>query len=374
MSSCFELDSFDLDFFHTELSLWYRSCGRKDLPWRLLAQHADTSSQASIQQALKRNPNIPYLVYISEIMLQQTRISFVLPYFFKFIEQFPTLEHLASGDENQILALWAGLGYYSRARNLMHTARICAQKCKQEKTFVTLPDDRKELRSLKGIGDYTSGAIACFGFGKSESFWDGNIKRVLSRLFAIPTASKAQLDFLSKALLNHKNPHEYNQALLDLGAMICIKLPRCNICPLYSICKAKTSPTSYDIRVKPNYINVTLHLLILKLGTQFALFKDSRYGSLYAPLELACQMDGDAQNIFKPHLYGDLEKLEKIGIFKHTRTIYKITIHLYTAQTTQLSDFKNTIGFDKLEWVDEKAPLCSIAKKSIKLFHQNYDQ
>ncbi len=363
------LASFQIHTFQTKLLSWYQTSGRKNLPWRILAKKADTSNQDSISSALKENPNIPYLVYISEIMLQQTQVSTVLPYFQKFITQFPTLEHLANAEEKDVLALWSGLGYYSRARNLLKTAKICAKECQKQNIPITLPSQREALKKLSGIGEYSSGAIACFGFGINESFWDGNIKRILSRLFAIPIASKSQLNFLSYKLLNHINAYEHNQALLDLGSLICKKLPYCNLCPLNSMCQGKNSPTSYDIRPKKNYTEVSLHLLLPYQNNYFALFKDKRYGLLYTPLEIGCEIK-DSGKIFYNHQNCDYKKLKKLGIFKHTRTHYKITATVYQPNNENLSIFKNVIGFDTLEWVDNQAPLSALAQKSLLLFNQ----
>ncbi len=363
------LDNFDIHTFQAMLLSWYQDFGRKDLPWRILAQKSDTSSKTSISKALKENPNIPYLVYISEIMLQQTQVSTVLPYFQRFIKHFPTLAHLANAKEQEVLTLWSGLGYYSRARNILKTAKVCAQECQNKNLPIMLPNQRELLKKLSGIGDYSSGAIACFGFGMDEGFWDGNIKRILSRLFAIPTPSKKELDFLSNKLLNHANAYEHNQALLDLGSLICKKLPHCNLCPINSMCQGKTSPTSYDIRPKKSYTEVSLHLLLPYQNNYFALFKDRRYGLLYTPLEIGCEIK-DSGKIFYNHQSYDLSKLQKLGSFKHTRTHYKITATVYQPNNENLSIFKDGIGFDSLEWVDDKAPLSALAKKSLMLFNK----
>lgn len=204
--------------FHNKLIDWYLVNAR-DLPWRKTQD--------------------PYPIWLSEIMLQQTRISQGLPYFFKFIEEFPTVFHLANASEDQVLKLWQGLGYYSRARNLHSTAKHVAYNLNG-----IFPSTYKELKTLKGVGDYTASAIASFCYREPVAVVDGNVYRVLSRFFGIDTPINStegvkEFKTLAQKLLDKKQPHIYNQAIMEFGALQCSpKSPDCNSCPLQTNCVA----------------------------------------------------------------------------------------------------------------------------------------
>ena len=209
----------------SRLLTWYR-LNKRSLPWR------------------DQQPVDPYAVWVSEIMLQQTRVEAVIPYFEKWMKLFPTVRALAEALEHDVLNAWEGLGYYSRARNLHKAAKIVAEKYGGE-----LPRDMEDLQELPGIGRYTVGAIASIAFGLNVPALDGNIKRVYARVFDIsepvdtPRGDKLLWELAEKQLPK-KDAGDYNQALMDLGATICIpKNPRCLICPLMKICKARQNGT-----------------------------------------------------------------------------------------------------------------------------------
>jgi A/G-specific adenine glycosylase len=198
---------------------WYR-INRRDLPWRRTAD--------------------PYAVWISEIMLQQTTVETVIPYYERFLSEFPTVKNLAKAGEEEVLKLWSGLGYYSRARNLHKAAqRIVAD------LGCGLPNTVEALMELPGIGRYSAGAIASIAFGKRAPIVDGNVIRVLSRLFAIaqdPKSAAGQKIFWKKAedVLPKKNCGDFNQALMELGAMVCApENPSCVLCPVANDCRAR---------------------------------------------------------------------------------------------------------------------------------------
>lgn len=182
----------------------------------------------------------PYLIWLSEIVLQQTRVKQGLPYFLKFREKYPTVHHLAKANEHEVLRLWQGLGYYSRARNLHATAKFVSENLNG-----IFPKNFAELRKLKGVGDYTAAAIASFAFGERKAVVDGNVIRVLSRVFGIKTPfdttdGKKQFAKLANELIDGKNPATYNQAIMDFGSLVCIpKNPKCSECPFKKICVAK---------------------------------------------------------------------------------------------------------------------------------------
>jgi A/G-specific adenine glycosylase len=199
------------------LLAWYDQNAR-DLPWR-------------------RDPT-PYRVWVSEMMLMQTRVETVIPYFERFIAALPDVRALGNADESAVLKLWEGLGYYSRARNLQKAAQMVV-----ERYGGALPCDRAELRKLPGIGDYASGAIASIAFGRLEEAVDGNVLRVLSRVYFIREdignpAVKNRFRELARALVPTDRPGDFNQALMDLGATVCLPgaAPRCDACPLVPCC------------------------------------------------------------------------------------------------------------------------------------------
>lgn len=218
--------------FQTKLLNWYKGSHRK-LPWR------------DIQN--------PYYIWVSEVMLQQTQVETVKPYYQKFIQEFPTAEALAKADLQEVLKVWEGLGYYSRARNLHRAAKMVAEELGGE-----VPDDYQQFRQLSGVGDYIAAAVQSIAFHQPYAVVDGNVKRVLARLFAINTAvndAKSNKIFQQRAsgILNQKKPGEFNQAVMELGALICRpQNPLCEKCPVATFCAAFQSDmvAKYPVRKK----------------------------------------------------------------------------------------------------------------------------
>jgi A/G-specific adenine glycosylase len=207
---------------------WYRA-GHRDLPWRRTSD--------------------PYRIWVSEIMLQQTRAQAVIPYYERFLTRFPSVEALASSAEEDVLALWAGLGYYSRARNL----RLAAQQIASAGGF---PRRYEELRELPGIGDYTAAAVASIAFGAAVPVVDGNVLRVVARVendAADIASSRTRERFRQtvEAWLDPRDPGAFNQALMELGATVCLpRNPMCLVCPLVSRCQAYEHGTAAQLPVK----------------------------------------------------------------------------------------------------------------------------
>ncbi|MGB2982701.1 MAG: A/G-specific adenine glycosylase [Candidatus Bipolaricaulia bacterium] len=201
-----------------KLLAWY-AVEARELPWR--------------------NTRDPYAIFVSEIMLQQTRVETVLAYYGRFLERFPTVESLASASVDDVLKAWEGLGYYRRAQNLHRAARILVKEHEGQ-----LPTTTAGLRSLPGIGPYTAGAIASIAFGLDEPVLDGNVVRVLARLYRIggdpaQAAAKKRLRRTAELLLPRSEASRFNQALMDLGTRICLpRTPRCRECPLEAECDA----------------------------------------------------------------------------------------------------------------------------------------
>ena len=202
------------------LLAWYDE-NKRDLPWR--GDHPD-----------------PYQVWVSEIMLQQTRVAAVMPYYRAWMEELPTVEALAAADEERLMKLWQGLGYYSRARNLQRAARMI-----MENFGGRFPESRSDLLSLPGVGEYTAGAVASIAFGRQVPAVDGNVLRVAARVADIredimDTKVRASFQALMEAAMPADRPGIFNQALMDLGAMVCVPkaAPECGRCPLAELCEA----------------------------------------------------------------------------------------------------------------------------------------
>jgi len=205
-----------LSDFRRSLLAWYDRSARS-LPWRRTCD--------------------PYRIWVSEIMLQQTRVAAVLPYYERFLERFPDVESLAEASEPEVLAAWSGLGYYSRARNMLKAARQIVERC-------GFPRDYESIRALAGVGDYTAAAIASIAFGLPHAVLDGNVLRVLSRIANdagdISSAlTKRRLGEIANLFLDNQRPGDFNQALMELGATICVPgQPLCGECPLKRHCEA----------------------------------------------------------------------------------------------------------------------------------------
>ena len=216
--------------FALVLLSWYQE-NKRDLPWRKTKD--------------------PYKIWLSEIILQQTRVAQGLPYYLDFIEKFPNVVALAEATEQQVLRLWQGLGYYSRARNLHRCAGIIRDEYQG-----LFPENYQKLLALPGIGDYTAAAIASFAFNLPKPVVDGNVFRVLSRVFGIQddiAATKTRIIFqkLSVRLMDSSPPELYNQAIMEFGALVCTPAqPKCMSCPFASYCQANMTQTQHKLPVK----------------------------------------------------------------------------------------------------------------------------
>jgi len=240
------------------ITAWYRENGRQ-LPWR--------------------DDPTPYHVWISEIMLQQTRIEAVIPYYERFLEAFPTVFDLASADDDRLMKLWEGLGYYSRARNLKKAARIIADVYGGE-----LPETVNELKKLPGIGDYTAGAVASIAHGQPEPAVDGNVLRVASRILCDsgdigdPAVKKAYAAQLREIYPMGDSARLLTEGIMELGERVCIPngAPRCDECPVNSLCRAYLTGTAEKYPVKspkkPRRIE-NRTVLLIRCGEKYAIRK-----------------------------------------------------------------------------------------------------
>ena len=207
------------------LLAWYDGQAR-DLAWRV----GPTDGRAGVRQD-------PYRVWLSEVMLQQTTVPHATPYFLKFTARWPTVSSLAAEDDGEVMAAWAGLGYYARARNLLACARAVAND-----HGGVFPDTEEGLRALPGLGPYTAAAVAAIAFDRPTNVVDGNVERVISRLFAVETPlpdAKPELKRLAQTLVRDERPGDWAQALMDLGATVCKpRFPLCTCCPMSADCAA----------------------------------------------------------------------------------------------------------------------------------------
>ena len=243
------------------LIAWHAKSGRHHLPWQ---QSKD-----------------PYSVWVSEIMLQQTQVTTVIDYYNRFMKKFPTIKALANADEEEVMQLWSGLGYYRRARFLHEGAQMIVGE--MEGNF---PSDFDMMMKIPGIGRSTAGAIAAFSFNQKKAILDGNVKRVLSRYFLIsewtglPQTEK-KLWHYAESLLPNKNIATYTQALMDLGATLCNKKPQCNLCPLNKTCLAFQKSKVHLIpipRPQKKIPTESTYMMIIKYHDEILLVKRPQSG------------------------------------------------------------------------------------------------
>lgn len=244
----------DKRYFSKKVAEWYGQ-NKRELPWR--------------------NTNDPYKVWLSEIILQQTRVNQGMPYFLNFINEFPTVHNLAKAPEQKILRLWQGLGYYTRARNLHKCAKVVVEKFNG-----TFPATFEELKTLPGIGDYTAAAIASICFAQPVAVVDGNVFRVLSRVFGIDAAinsneGKKIFNELANSLIPSSDPSTHNQAMMEFGALFCTpKNPSCNSCVFQTNCVAYKNQLQQVLPIKLRLKKLTkryFNYIVLQNGNSLAM-------------------------------------------------------------------------------------------------------
>ena len=283
---------------------WYAGA-RRPLPWRL-------------------SPT-PYHVWISEIMLQQTRIEAVIPYYERFLSELPDIPALAEVDENRLLKLWEGLGYYSRARNLKKAALLICERHGGE-----LPASAAELKTLPGVGDYTAGAIASIAFGLPEPAVDGNVLRVISRLLADgrdvlePSVRRETAALLRGSYPSGKKAALVTEGLMELGETVCVPnaAGRCDICPLYELCRARAEGATerYPVRSAPRPRRVEERtLLLLRCGGKTAIRRREGKGLLAGLWEFPA-LDGFRSAGELHTLYPDALSITPCGEARHLFT------------------------------------------------------
>ena len=316
------LDSLTIRSLRRKLTRWY-DLAKRDLPWRRTRD--------------------PYAIWISEVMLQQTRVAAVIPYYERFLERFPNAAALAQSPEPELLAMWAGLGYYSRARNLQKAAQ-------QIIASGTFPKDYESILTLAGVGTYTAAAIASISFGLPHAVVDGNVKRVLARW-----TNNAHVDAQATAdrLLATHDPARWNQAVMELGATICLpRDPRCRECPVAPHCAAHQAGTQNDLplkRAKPTPEQFERTLLVIR-----------RNGSILLTPSPRVQGFWDL-----PEHFPQAREGAKLGEFRHTITHrhYRFTVKEATAHS----------GPTGARWHTQEElgliPLSTTAKKALRIYN-----
>ena len=313
---------------------WYRSA-RRDLPWRATRD--------------------PWRILLSEVMLQQTRVAAVVPYYEKFVERYPTPQALAEAPEQELLALWSGLGYYARARNLQRAAKAIAKLGSFPATF-------EEIRELPGVGDYTAAAVASIAFGLPHAVLDGNVVRVLSRLTAergeVRNSSvRAKLHQAAQTMLDPRRPGDFNQALMELGATVCLpRGPQCLLCPLREHCAARAEGIQDELPVKLNKrdaIKLSIELLIVEKDSRVLLRQRSAHEPRLAGF----------WELPEPRFIPNAQRTAKVGEFRHS-----ITRHDYTVEVWRADPIKAPKGFRWIGWDELSAlPLATTARKALAL-------
>lgn len=325
--------------FASRLLAWYAEHARR-LPWR---GNADV-----------------YAIWVAETMLQQTRVETVIPYFERWMKRFPSLVHLASASEQEVLALWEGLGYYHRARYLYRASRIIMTEYNGR-----VPDEVRALRQLPGIGRYTAAAIASIAYHKDEPALDGNSRRVLARLFDIEqplrsAETEKHLWELASAHLPHGQASEYNQALMDLGATICTpRNPLCQECPLENLCLAHQHGREKERPVvgkRPDLPHYDVTAAVILRENKVLIAQRPMNGLLGGLWEFPGGKQQPGEDLkaclkreIREELDIDIKVEELLGVFRHAYTHFRVTLHAF--RCALIEGEPRNLEHTALQWV-----------------------
>jgi A/G-specific adenine glycosylase len=305
-----------------KLLQWFKK-NKRDLPWRRTRD--------------------PYAIWVSEIMLQQTQVATVIPYYEKFLKSFPTVRHLTKSDLSKVLRVWEGMGYYSRARNLHRASQMVLNHFHGE-----IPNTLKDLLSLPGIGRSTAGAMLSLAFDKEAPILDGNARRVLSRLFTVsgnPGEKKTEqlLWKISESLIPRGHSNPFNQALMDLGSTLCTpKDPQCPRCPLRDLCKGKASgePERFPAKsIKKKIPHIEAVAAVIQQNGEVLLKQRPPKGLLGGLWDFPnWRIEGEGRlrfrlrNHIQKEMGVNVKVRESIGTFRQTFSHFKLTLHVYHCQ------------------------------------------
>ena len=301
-----------------QIEQWFEE-NKRDFPWR---QKMD-----------------PYRVWISEVMLQQTRASVVIPYFLRWMDLFPDVKSLYMAPLDQVIKAWEGLGYYSRARNLHLAAKQIV-----EEFGGGLPDTREALLSIRGFGPYTTGAVLSFAFHKKSSAVDGNVLRVISRLFCIKEniekrEVRKQIEEKTESLLDGEFPWVTMEALIELGALVCTPKPQCERCPMISQCLGREIAEYLPVKGEKKRVIALRRFVFVIICDVYVLIRKGERGKMMADLYEFPYAE------MNQHEFGEVEFLKKMTPCVHTFTRYKA--HLFPS----LFQMKEKRSFEGFEWV-----------------------
>jgi A/G-specific adenine glycosylase len=347
------------------LLAWYRR-NRRDLPWRRTSD--------------------PYRIWVSEIMLQQTQVATVVPYFNRFVAAFPTARALAEADEHDVLRLWEGLGYYRRARQMHRAARVIV-----EEHGGVFPRDQVDVGRLPGIGRYTAGAIVSIAYDRPQAILEANTVRLLSRLVAYAgdlstTSARKFLWELAEAIVPRQNCGLFNQSLMELGSLVCTpKRPACGICPLRELCAAFAAGRQEQIpqpKAKPRVEAVREAAVVVRRGGKVFVRRrtaDERWAGMWDFLRFGLDSRGEKalqrELAQKVRLQSGLSirRAEKLTTLKHGVTRFRITLDCY--QATSRGD-KSTLPADEWRWIEpaelEELPLSVTGRKLSRMLIANF--
>jgi A/G-specific adenine glycosylase len=341
---------------HNKLLLDWYDRHHRDLPWRISPPMAARGQSAD-----------PYHVWLSEVMLQQTTVQAVKPYFQKFLARWPTVTDLAHAPTEDVMAAWAGLGYYARARNLKKCAKAVAQLHNG-----IFPDTEEALRALPGIGDYTSAAVAAIAFNRQAAVVDGNVERVITRLFAITDALPGAKPLIKAkvAMITPKDrPGDFAQAMMDLGATICTpKRPACALCPFNSHCEALKhhDPEHFPVKAakKAKPVRLGAAFIALDAKSRILLRKREDKGLLGGMTEVpttewTSRIDGDHTDASAP-MAADWQSC---GVITHVFTHFELRLSVFRADNIA-ANASNHGWWEPLANLDQQA-LPTVMKKAI---------
>jgi A/G-specific adenine glycosylase len=333
----FSLSDFVVSELRSTLLFWYLDQGRS-LPWRKTRD--------------------PYAIWVSEIMLQQTQVKTVIPYFERWMKQFPSIESFANADLQTVLKAWEGLGYYARARNFHRAAQQVLQEYNGQ-----FPTDLETVLKLSGIGRTTAGGILSAAFNQSLPILDGNVKRVLARLIALnvpPSRSMSQLWELSETLIDPENGRDFNQALMDLGATVCTpKNPACLICPWRSHCEAYNRGVQSELPMSETRAPIPHKVIgVAVIWKDQKILIDRRkaeglLGGLWefpgGKVEPGETIEQCIQREIKEELDIEIEVGDHLITVDHTYTHFRVSLNVHHCQ--HIAGEPQAIGCDEIRWV-----------------------
>lgn len=349
---------YDFQEFHKNLLEWFQK-HKRELPFRI-------------------HPT-PYKIWISEVMLQQTRVQTMIPNYNQFLIRFPDIESVANSSEEEVLKYWRGLGYYSRAKNLRKACEYILKKHQGK-----FPNNLKEALKIPGVGPYTAKAVLSIGYNEPYAVLDGNVKRVISRFFREKDSKK--WEGLATLFLNKKNPGDHNQAMMELGALVCLPVPQCQSCPLKLGCQANIEGKISEYPPPKKYkdkLNLEIHFYILHKEDKILLIKDLNRRFFKTIYSLPYRIQTTGINLKFNKSYSNPNYIQKMLTLENFQPLPHVFHHSITHHSLHASFYVPKKSFSHWElfssldtkwttWkqLDHDFP-SSIAKKFLKLYNEN---